>query len=57
MSAVGYPSARRLPAGVRRRRFLYAVAEHSLLIVAAVAFAAPVVYMLATALMSDQQAL
>ena len=46
MSARRLPSARRPPAGVRRRRFLYAVAEHSLLIVVAVAFVAPFVFML-----------
>ena len=57
MSAVGARPTRTLPWSVRRRRFLYAVAEHSLLIVVAIAFVAPVGYMLATAVMTDNQAL
>jgi multiple sugar transport system permease protein len=42
---------------VRRRRFLIAVADHSLLIAAAAAFLAPVVFIALTALMTNDQAL
>jgi multiple sugar transport system permease protein len=42
---------------VRRRRFLIAVADHSLLIVVGVAFAAPVVFVALTSLMTNDQAL
>jgi multiple sugar transport system permease protein len=42
---------------VRRRRFLVAVAEHSLLIAAAVAFLTPFAFITLTALMTDNQAL
>jgi multiple sugar transport system permease protein len=48
---------RKPPAAVRRKRFLIAVAEHSLLIAAALAFLAPVVFMALTALMTTDQAL
>jgi multiple sugar transport system permease protein len=48
---------RKLPRAVRRQRFLIAVAEHSLLIAAALAFLAPVVFMTLTALMTSNQAL
>jgi multiple sugar transport system permease protein len=58
VSAVAEPFERRkLPAAVRRQRFLVAVAEHSLLIAAAIAFVAPVVFIGLTALMTSQQAL
>ena len=58
MSAVAQPfRRRRLPREVRRRRFLVAVAEHSLLIATAIAFIAPVVFILLTSLMTNQQAL
>jgi multiple sugar transport system permease protein len=58
MSAVAEPFERRkLPRAVRRQRFLIAVAEHSLLIAAAIAFVAPVVFIGLTALMTSQQAL
>ena len=58
MTAVAAPVARReVPREIRRRRFLVAVAEHSLLIALAVAFLAPVVFVLLTSLMTDQQAL
>jgi multiple sugar transport system permease protein len=58
MSAVAAPFERRkLPSAVRRQRFLVAVAEHSLLIAAAIAFVAPVVFIGLTALMTSQQAL
>ena len=42
---------------MRRRRFLHAVADHSLLIAAAALFLAPVVFILLTALMTNEQAL
>jgi len=42
---------------VRRRRFLVAVADHSILIVFAIAFLAPLVFITLTALMTDDQAL
>jgi multiple sugar transport system permease protein len=48
---------RRPPRPVRRRRFLLAVANHSLLIAAAIAFLAPVVFITLTALMTNGQAL
>src|SRR5256885_14662598 len=48
---------RRPPPAVRRQRFLVAVANHSLLIAAAVAFLAPFAFILLTALMTNQQAL
>jgi multiple sugar transport system permease protein len=48
---------RKPPAAVRRKRFLIAVAEHSFLIAAAIAFLAPVVFILLTALMTTEQAL
>jgi multiple sugar transport system permease protein len=51
------PARRQVPAGVRRRRFLVGVAEHSLLIVAALAFLAPFVFMAFTSLMTTDQAL
>ena len=42
---------------MRRRRFLVAVADHSILIVLAIAFLAPLVFITLTALMTDGQAL
>ena len=45
------------PASVRRRRFLIGVAEHSLLIAAAIAFLAPFVFIAVTAVMTHEQAL
>jgi multiple sugar transport system permease protein len=48
---------RKPPADVRRKRFLIAVAEHSILIAAAIAFIAPVVFIGLTALMTNDQAL
>jgi len=48
---------RKPPAAVRRRRFLVAVADHSLLIVAALIFIAPFVFIVLTSLMTNQQAL
>jgi multiple sugar transport system permease protein len=48
---------RKPPAEVRRRRFLLAVANHSLLIVAAIIFIAPFVFIVLTSLMTSQQAL
>jgi multiple sugar transport system permease protein len=48
---------RRAPAPVRRRRFLIAVANHSVLIAAAIAFLAPFAFITLTALMTNDQAL
>jgi multiple sugar transport system permease protein len=48
---------RKLPRTVRRRRFLVAVADHSILIVVAIAFLVPIVFITLTALMTDNQAL
>jgi len=48
---------RRPPASVRRQRFLVAVANHSLLIAAAIAFLAPFAFIFLTALMTNDQAL
>jgi multiple sugar transport system permease protein len=52
------PLVRRIPPrSVRRRRFLVAVADHSLLIAAAALFLVPVVFVTLTALMTTDQAL
>jgi multiple sugar transport system permease protein len=48
---------RKPPASVRRKRFLIAVANHSLLIATAIAFLAPFVFILLTSLMTNHQAL
>jgi multiple sugar transport system permease protein len=48
---------RTVPRAVRRRRLLIAVADHSILIVLAIAFLSPFVFMALTALMSNTQAL
>ena len=48
---------RRPPAAVRRRKFLLAVANHSVLIAAAIAFLAPFVFITMTALMTNDQTL
>jgi multiple sugar transport system permease protein len=48
---------RRPPVAVRRKRFLVGVATHSLLIVGAIVFLLPFVFILLTSLMSSQQAL
>ena len=48
---------RRASAAIRRKRFLLAVAQHSLLIAAAVAFLAPFAFILLTSLMTTNQAL
>jgi multiple sugar transport system permease protein len=56
--AVAQPLVRRkVPAAVRRKRFLLAVANHSLLIVVAVMFLAPFFFIILTALMTNTQAL
>jgi len=60
MSAVAQPFAlerRKPPAAVRRKRFLIAVADHSLLIAAAIMFLAPFVFIVLTSLMTNNQAL
>ena len=57
-SIVALPLPRRkLPAPVRRRRILLAIANHSLLIAAAIAFLAPFAFIALTALMTNDQAL
>jgi multiple sugar transport system permease protein len=48
---------RQVPAAVRRRRLLVGIAEHSLLIAAAIAFVAPIVFMALTSLMTTDQVL
>jgi multiple sugar transport system permease protein len=48
---------RRPPGRVRRRRLLVTVADHSVLIALAIAFIAPFVFMVLTALMTSDQAL
>jgi multiple sugar transport system permease protein len=48
---------RAVPAAVRRRRLLVAVAEHSLLIAAALAFVFPFVFIVLTSLMTTDQVL
>ena len=48
---------RRPPAAVRRKRVLLAIANHSLLIAASIAFLAPFVFIALTALMTNNQAL
>ena len=60
MSSVAQPVAlkrRKPPAAVRRKRFLIAVADHSLLIAAAIMFLAPFVFIVLTSLMTNNQAL
>jgi multiple sugar transport system permease protein len=61
MTAIGHaadvPVRRVVPLSIRRRRLLVAIAEHSLLIAAAFAFVAPVVFVVLTALMTNRQAL
>ena len=48
---------RRRPAALRRKRFLLAVANHAVLIAAAIAFLAPIGFMVLTSLMTSDQAL
>jgi multiple sugar transport system permease protein len=55
--AVAALGRRRPPRPVRRRRFLVALADHSLLIAAAALFVAPVIFVALTALMTNGQAL
>jgi multiple sugar transport system permease protein len=58
VTATSVPLVRRKPpADVRRRRFLLAVAQHSVLIAAAIAFLAPFVFIVLTSLMTTNQAL
>ena len=57
VAAPSQPARRDVPRSVRRKRFLVAVADHSLLIAAAIAFVFPIVFMLLTALMTSDQAL
>ena len=46
-----------VPRAVRRKRLLIAIADHSVLIALAIAFLAPFVFIVLTALMTNQQAL
>jgi multiple sugar transport system permease protein len=48
---------RRLPARIRRKRLLVAVANHSLLIAVSIMFLAPFIFITLTALMTNNQAL
>jgi multiple sugar transport system permease protein len=48
---------RKPPAHVRRRRLLVAIADHSLLIAAALVFLAPFIFIVLTAFMTNEQAL
>ena len=48
---------RKPPLAVRRKRLLVAVADHSLLIVVAVMFLAPFIFIVLTSLMTNEQAL
>jgi multiple sugar transport system permease protein len=62
MSTASVPVAaplvrRRLPPGVRRRRFLLAVANHTVLITASLMFLAPFLFIALTSLMTNSQAL
>jgi multiple sugar transport system permease protein len=58
MSAVATTQlARRVPRSVRRRQLLVAVADHSLLIAATIAFLAPLLFIALTSLMTTEQAL
>ena len=57
VAAPSAPARREVPRSVRRKRFLVAVADHSLLIAAAIAFVFPIVFMLLTSLMTSDQAL
>lgn len=58
MTTIAAPFVRRKPPwAVRRRRFLIAVADHSLLIALAGMFVAPLVFVTLTALMTHAQAL
>ena len=61
MTAVTHADASAVPRGIpraiRRRRLLVAIADHSLLIAAAIAFVAPVLFVVLTSLMTNRQAL
>ena len=57
VAAPSAPARREVPRSVRRKRFLVAVADHSLLIAAAIAFVFPIVFMLLTSVMTNDQAL
>ena len=62
MEASGHPvpitlPRRTVPSAVRRKRLLIAVADHAMLIGLAIAFLAPFVFIVLTALMTNEQAL
>ncbi len=48
---------RQVPRAIRRKRLLVSVAENSILIALAIAFLAPIAFMLLTGVMTDQQSL
>src|SRR4029450_11560433 len=57
-AAAGAAAERRpVPPAIRRRRLLLSIANHSVAIVLSIAFLVPFVFILATALMTNQQAL
>src|ERR1700712_2425165 len=51
------PARREVPPAVRRKRRLVTIPDHSLLIAAAIAFVFPIIFMLLTSLMTNDQAL
>lgn len=51
------PAPRVVPRSVKRRRLLVLIADHSFLVVAAIAFLLPVVFIVLTSLMTNDQAL
>jgi multiple sugar transport system permease protein len=57
IAAAGAFERRKVPAAVRRRRLLIALADHSILVAAAIVFLAPIAFITLTALMTDHQAL
>jgi multiple sugar transport system permease protein len=57
ITAPARPARRQVPRAVRRKRLLIAVADHSILIAAAIAFLAPFVFIALTSLMSTDQTL
>ena len=57
MSATSDIVPRRVPDAVRRRQLLYRIADHAILIMISAIFLVPIVFMFATAVMSDDQTL
>jgi multiple sugar transport system permease protein len=56
-AATAAPARRPVPPSVRRRRMLLSIANHSVAIALSIAFLLPFVFVIATALMTNQQAL